>query len=607
MRYILSATLFALLCFSSLFALQPLQKATLWDHLVEVNVQWENQVPEHHHLDFSTAFATETERIRTHLLLVESYLRERPVDHLSPDQYGKRLEMLDQLHRYAAQGRFPQNHTLETRTPFFIDQYGTACAVGHLLIESGYEEFALQIKTERNNAYIAEMPYADLPNWAEAHGFAVEELAWIQPGYPMTEAVINLGNINANDKITFFKYDFTENRILIGGDFTEISGVPCNGFAIWDGNSISTLGNGLDGKIEDMINHQGQELYAIGNFANGGGSNVAVYRSGQWEFFQVGTGTAHALATLGGSVYVGGEMQQNGAYMVYTNALGASNFVSVGAGFDAPIEDLEQHQGAVYAAGSFQTNANTSTNYIARWDGTDWQDAGMGMDTSVYALGYGSNGEFLAGGILVDNWGLSMMGLSNWDGTNWVSKLNPNVFGVGSPGDKIERIEYDIYEDEVLLTGDMLVVFGLAFGMNAATYDTASQLLAPVCTPDEDIVGFTIWNGGFLFGGEFNYVNNTNIDYWGYRTISSSILDPAPLEISLFPNPTPAQFTIRSEQAFTEPSLVAFSLDGKRIPLQSEVNGKVITGFANTLATGTYLLMVQDLDRVIWTTKLQVE
>ncbi len=128
---------------------------------------------------------TEKELVRTHLQFVEKNLRKTNTNHLTKKQLANRNAALDILKTYWQEGTFPINTFHAERTPYFIDQNGTACAVGHLIIETGFAEFAQKIHTENNYGYIFDLvkTYPAIKNWGEEFGFSVEELAWIQPAY----------------------------------------------------------------------------------------------------------------------------------------------------------------------------------------------------------------------------------------------------------------------------------------------------------------------------------------------------------------------------------------------------------------------------------------
>jgi|GEM_PF-1366376 len=122
--------------------------------------------------------------IQLHLQLVENTLRNRNTDYLTITQKVNRELGLNILRDYWQAGVFPKNTNHTYRIPYFIDAYNTACAVGHIMRESGSVDLATTVANAVNNAYIAEMPYQnELQTWANQMGFTVEELKWIQPTY----------------------------------------------------------------------------------------------------------------------------------------------------------------------------------------------------------------------------------------------------------------------------------------------------------------------------------------------------------------------------------------------------------------------------------------
>jgi hypothetical protein len=83
-------------------------------------------------------------RIRERLSSVEAYLRSQDTSHLSAVH----------LHEYWTAGVFPRNTLRNYPTPIFIDPAGRACAVGYLMIESGWDEDAPKVAENENLAYV---------------------------------------------------------------------------------------------------------------------------------------------------------------------------------------------------------------------------------------------------------------------------------------------------------------------------------------------------------------------------------------------------------------------------------------------------------------------
>lgn len=157
---------------------------TVYEQLCELNKYWQTHPEYQNLLNQRVDFADHEDLIQLHLMLVEHHLQQEVVAHLSPKQLKNRSETLEVLRAYWREKQFPQNtrhpHTI---IPYFIDDFNTACAVGHLMRESGAVQEANWIAQTMNNAYIENMPLEKLEEWAVKMGFALEELKWIQPAY----------------------------------------------------------------------------------------------------------------------------------------------------------------------------------------------------------------------------------------------------------------------------------------------------------------------------------------------------------------------------------------------------------------------------------------
>jgi len=121
--------------------------------------------------------------ITLHLSLIEKALRAKPISGLSKKQAESRLKALDILHLYWQEGIYPKNLHFAYTLPVFIDEFGTACAVGHLMRETDGAALAAEISVYNNYSYLREMHYPQIAVWAEANGFEISELMWIQPAY----------------------------------------------------------------------------------------------------------------------------------------------------------------------------------------------------------------------------------------------------------------------------------------------------------------------------------------------------------------------------------------------------------------------------------------
>src|SRR5256886_1810502 len=129
--------------------------------------------------------AAETGRIRRHLAIVEAELRAKDVSALTPAQRQARARNLAVLHAYWLRGVFPVNSDFPgRRVPYFIDRYGTRCAMAYLIEQSGRGDIVHRIATTENNAYVRDLKDdAQLGGWLRENGLTAAEAARIQPAY----------------------------------------------------------------------------------------------------------------------------------------------------------------------------------------------------------------------------------------------------------------------------------------------------------------------------------------------------------------------------------------------------------------------------------------
>ncbi len=129
--------------------------------------------------------ALETARVRTHLATVEAELRTKDVSALTPAQRQARVRNLDVLHEYWVHAVFPVNTDFPgRRVPYFVDRYGTRCAMAYLIEQSGRGDLVARIAATHNNAYVHDLQDdPELSAWLRTNGLTAAEAAHIQPAY----------------------------------------------------------------------------------------------------------------------------------------------------------------------------------------------------------------------------------------------------------------------------------------------------------------------------------------------------------------------------------------------------------------------------------------
>jgi hypothetical protein len=97
---------------------------------------------------------------------------------------AQRRLQIERLIAYRHRGLFPRNeaHSADA-VPIFVDRHDTACAVGHLMRLSGWEEEVASIARANNLVYVPDVASGPLVEWILTSGLTQEEAALIQPAY----------------------------------------------------------------------------------------------------------------------------------------------------------------------------------------------------------------------------------------------------------------------------------------------------------------------------------------------------------------------------------------------------------------------------------------
>ncbi len=204
-------------------------------------------------------------RMHTHFTYVRRWLADRPAT--KPELAARRQEILGYFDEYIAKGTTPDNAHVPWRTPVFIDDRGTICAVGYLIERSVGRPLAEKIAQHHRYNVLEDIAAAmpEVRAWVESSGLSLFELASIQPGY-IPPTTWNEADLIDNP-------DFTP----IGLDVAESSGTWRSryptGERLAEGRYVDRLPQGTW-----RFFHPSGNLAAIGSFEMG-------RRDGQWTFF----------------------------------------------------------------------------------------------------------------------------------------------------------------------------------------------------------------------------------------------------------------------------------------------------------------------------------
>ena len=552
--YVFSFSLFllSLLFFNTLSAtsLPYWEECPLIDHLTEVNKEWLKAEIKDDRYWRPVRFRHDDQRIQTHLQLVESTLRLREVPGLATKQQEKRDHQLDVLKIYWQEGKFPRNTRHPVRQPYFIDDFGTACAVGYLALQSGEAALVDKINHEDNYAYVREMDYPELLNWGSDNGLSLDELAWIQPGYPPAIRTFNgvgngggvLGKVNA------MVANMNEDMLYMAGQFSEVDGVEASNIIAWDGVEWHTLGEGLIGEIF-ALESAPEGIYVGGDFYLSGQpdkKNIALWNGSEWIGLQAGDmgGSIYTLKIRYQELYVGGDFQQvNGTSMPFlakyqtlqenwTNAVqryipGMGTVeVSKAISVNGTVKCLELVDDHLLVGGAFTLTAPEAdpdlisvldAQYLAYWDGADWVNALYGDHPPVEVVRY-IDGDLYIGTTVADEFGFSIFRAGLWLHHPYLLQpLGDNLVH------DFKKIDGDIY-----MIGGFRFTPGIGTLGDGAAIAEGGQYFEGYAYFDETVNTVIKFKDKIYFAGSFDQINGQS--YKGLTQVSmiTSGVPPVP-------------------------------------------------------------------------------
>src|SRR5437879_6487121 len=189
---------------------------------------------------------------------------------------------------------------------------------------------------------------------------------------------------------------FLGSDTYVGGTFTNVGGVSARAFAKWDGVSWTTWPT-TDGVFQYPLND-----------------------------------AANRMLVKDGSLYIGGIFNQAGDVIAnHVVRYDGSNFYPLGEkpanGIATPpinVSCIGQADDGIYVGGLLTAAGKTLANRIARWDGTNWYTVGggtMGGASSanrVLAIA-GRGSDVFVGGTFTNVGGINVSNIARWDGANW--------------------------------------------------------------------------------------------------------------------------------------------------------------------------------------------
>lgn len=563
-------------------SLPPQQEATLFQHLHEVNANWSEVSIASIDYNQIVSFDNDIERIQTHLAMVEKVLLSN-----NSIQNPQREKLINVLATYREAKRFPVNHYHAHRQPYFIDNYGTACAVGHLLQKSGHEDLAETISETMNYAYLNEIPYPEMPLWASEHGFSLDELALIQPGYAPSVNWFNVGT-GADDEITAMFADEENGRLIIAGKFTELDGVACNQVGVYENGNFSALGSGIDGTVQAIITFQ-NNIYLGGDFV--GGTNIAIWDGTSWSYELIEPGTVHAFIVHDDWLVAGGDFLGTTSeirYMAKTQGNGWEKF----GYFNGAIYSIVQHQETLYAGGNANPTASFPYFVSVLNENGDWIPSSQPLERlDNIVRDMVSDGTHLyAVGDCFDDDDNPTFGLARLGNSGWERLIDPVVSNLQKHS--LQTVQF--HKGGILVGGSFVLtpVVGI-YGKNLArlNYEPSyTPFLEAIADLDSSVHEIISMDNEVFVGGAFQQNLGSDANYLIKTDQLTSIKNEFSVSIGLSPNPliTSAKGTLPFGFQIREVKL--FDLQGRSVSVESQIQRNEFTLFRNQIPNGMYMV-----------------
>ena len=539
---------------------------SLFDQLKDVNAQWS------FHSDLAPAgtieFDSDEGLIQYHLEQVVSILRQESSTVWTNEQLNNRIQLLDILENYAARKIFPTNLYHAKRTPYFIDDFGVHCAVGYLIEQSGNEELALEISKEFNYDYIEDIASLEMIAWAKKFGFTLDELKWIQPGYPPAQTVNPIGN-GTNGKVEKVYSDNYSGRVIFVGEFDSVDLQACLNIGVYQNDQLSCLGGGLSGVVKDLyVTSDG--VYVVGDLeSNGTSYPLALYDGTAWQFFTIPARNG----AVGTNTFIASQTEMeisiqhstlNGSEEIWL--FSPPNNWELEAKVNGTILDIEASGIGRIFAGHFDSVIRYSsvpytvavTNVVVKENfGENWYSLGSEVSDTVKTVEVVGSAVFF-GGTCSNASGVSDICLTRYLNGSFQSLVLKDQF-VDSGSSSINDIAY-LNGSQLVLGGKFnYVPFSGTYGTSLVSYDLIVNSMNGMAVLDHAVNSLVYRNNDLYIGGDFeNQYTNQPLNHLARITSTIGLVEEG-IEIYAYPNPFLSTIKIEGLDANARYSLLDLS------------------------------------------------
>jgi len=239
----------------------------------------------------------------------------------------------------------------------------------------------------------------------------------------------------ADDGVVYALAELANGDIVAGGNFTGMGGVAATqGMAVWDiSGSVWTSIGDINGTVLATAIAPNGDLYIGGLFLDTNSvantQNLAYYDISAATWKAVSAEPDGAVNTLkfdaSGKLYIGGSFRHIGATDYDYVALydpATDTFSALENGTNGYVNSIDiTPNGCVYLTGTFTTAGTvTGVNYVAAWNGTQFQPLSTGLNNQGYVIKTDAAGLVYIGGAFTTAGGVTLPDkVAVWNGTNF--------------------------------------------------------------------------------------------------------------------------------------------------------------------------------------------
>ena len=145
---------------------------------------------------------------------------------------------------------------------------------------------ALKINSNHQYDYLRNIKTVGLKEWAKEYGFELDELAWIQPGYPSQKEYQSIDG-GTYGTVIAMSHDDATGRTYVVGDFDEMgtNHIACGQVAFIENLSLFCISSNIDASITSMVLRGTNDLVVAGQFWDQGTLySLGFWNGAQWTF-----------------------------------------------------------------------------------------------------------------------------------------------------------------------------------------------------------------------------------------------------------------------------------------------------------------------------------